>query len=71
VGVLFLTFVALMDFPRPFFLFLIPAVALMTFLNLRNTKFCDACGKTLINQNPFSPPAFCSKCGAALNEGSG
>jgi hypothetical protein len=63
---LFVGFVWAMGFPSQVFLIVIPAVALITFLNLRSVKFCDACGKTVMNQNPFSPPQFCSKCGANL-----
>jgi hypothetical protein len=68
IGVLFVGFVVLMGFPLDtfFFFVMVPAVALITFLNLRNTKFCDSCGKTLISQNPFARPKFCSKCGANL-----
>ncbi|MGD9636839.1 MAG: hypothetical protein AB7G28_16450 [Pirellulales bacterium] len=69
VGVLFLTFAGLMGPARePFFLVvIIPFVALITFVNIRNTRFCDACGKTLVSQNPFTRPKFCSSCGADLD----
>ena len=68
VGALFLSFVVLMGFARDAFFFFVmaPAVALITFLNLRNTKFCDSCGKTLIGQNPFIRPA--SLAGAARRQ---
>lgn len=69
VGVLFLAFVALMGFPAGMFFIIVPAIVLITFLNLRSTRFCNACGKTLINQNFLSAPKFCSKCGAALDDG--
>ena len=65
-AVLFVAFVWAMGFPSQVFLIMIPAVALITFLNLRSVKFCDACGKTIMSQNPFSPPQFCSKCGGKL-----
>src|SRR5262245_7282586 len=70
VGVLFLGFVMLTGKPRDaFFLFvMVPAIALITLLNIRNTKFCSACGKMLVSQNPFAPPKFCTKCGASLDE---
>src|SRR5262245_54978165 len=68
VSVLFLCFVVLMDFPHDafFFCLFVPMIVVLTFLNIRNTKFCSACGKTLFSQNPFVPPKFCSKCGANL-----
>lgn len=71
VGLLFLIFTALMGFPQHVFLIAIPAVALITILNIRHVKFCSACGKTVYSQNPFSPPKFCSKCGATLQDGDG
>ncbi len=67
VGILFLVFGALTGFAKhPFIYVLVPMVGLITFLNLRSTKFCDSCGKTLFNQSPFAPAKFCSRCGANL-----
>lgn len=43
-----------------------PATVLSTWLNIRRTFFCDACGKRFISQNPFSTVKFCPKCGAAV-----
>ncbi|MEO8390984.1 MAG: hypothetical protein ABI893_04590 [Polaromonas sp.] len=65
-GVVFLFFVWLMGAGAEVLLVGVPAVVLITALNLRAVRFCDSCGKTLMNQNPFSPPRFCSKCGAEL-----
>lgn len=65
-AILFVGFVWAMGFPSHVLLVLIPVVVLITFLNLRSVKFCDDCGRTIINQIPFSPPQFCSKCGAKL-----
>jgi hypothetical protein len=66
IGVLFLGFVWLMGSPSDLYI-TAPVVALITVLNvLRGLQFCDSCGKTLLNRNPFSKPAFCSKCGAKL-----
>ena len=66
VGLVFLGFAWLLGFPPHVFVIMGPAVALATYLNLRAVKFCSACGKTLFNQNPFSPAKFCSRCGAPL-----
>jgi hypothetical protein len=68
VGVLFLGFVALMGFPLEMLFIMAPAVVLITFLNLRSVKFCNACGKTLMSQNPLTPPKYCSRCGASLDD---
>ncbi len=46
----------------------LPAIALITFMNLRMTKFCDSCGKTIINRALFSKVNYCSNCGAKLND---
>ena len=65
-AILFAVFVALMGFPLDTFYIMGPALILITFLNLRNTKFCNSCGKTIMNQNFFVKPEFCSKCGEKL-----
>jgi hypothetical protein len=46
---------------------MVPMVVLITYLNLKFTKFCDTCGATLVDHNWFSPMKFCSKCGALLD----
>jgi hypothetical protein len=65
-GVLFIFFVYLMGFDGKIMYMMVPAVILITILNLRATKFCDSCGKSIINQNLFVKPEFCSKCGSKL-----
>ena len=66
VGALFLFFVWMMGAPTEVLIVGVPAVVLITVLNLRSIRFCDSCGKTLMGQNPLSPPKFCSKCGSPL-----
>jgi hypothetical protein len=46
---------------------LVPAVVLISYLNIKFTKFCDKCDATLYNHNWFVPMRFCSKCGANLD----
>ena len=70
-GVLFLCFAAATGVPFAVLAFMTPFIVLITFLNLRGTQFCDACGRTIIQQAPFSRPEFCSKCGASLRRPSG
>lgn len=65
-SILFIFFVYLMGFGGEVMYIMVPAVILITFLNLRSTKFCDSCGKTVINQNIISKSEFCSKCGSKL-----
>jgi hypothetical protein len=74
VGVLFFffstTIMALQS--RSFFaalgilLVVVPATWVISYLNIKLTRFCDACGATLYHYNWFSPMRFCSKCGAEL-----
>lgn len=65
-GVLFVAFSYAMMPSEQSLMLIVPAVALITFLNLRSTRFCDSCGRTVINQNFFVKPDFCSKCGYKL-----
>jgi len=67
-ALLFLGFVWAMGFASNVFIIMVPALTLITFLNLRSVKFCDSCGKTNMSQNPISPPEYCSKCGAQLSK---
>jgi hypothetical protein len=46
----------------------IPAIAFITYINLRTIKFCDSCGKTIVNRAWFSKVNYCSNCGAKLND---
>ncbi len=38
----------------------------ITVLNVRNTYFCDACGKRAFSQNWFSKAFYCPHCGTQL-----
>jgi hypothetical protein len=66
-GVLFISFGLGTGLPLEMLYFMVPVVALITFLNIRSTKFCDNCGRTIINQAWFSKVEYCAKCGAKLN----
>jgi hypothetical protein len=70
-GVLFVSFGAVMGLPFLAVAIMVPFVALITYMNLRATQFCGACGRTVIQQMPFSRSEFCSKCGAPLGGRSG
>jgi hypothetical protein len=61
-GLLFAGFTWLMGGP---ILFIGPAVAVITLLNLRLVKFCDRCERTIDASN-FSVARFCPRCGAEL-----
>ena len=68
IGLLFLGVVSLMSrrAAGDFSLVAIPMVVVITLLNLRAVRFCDACGKTIYNAGIFSRAEFCPNCGAKL-----
>ena len=68
IGVLFLVFMSLMGLPLQAYFLMVPAVGLITFLNIRGTRFCSSCGRTIFPQGlPWSRPEFCSSCGAKID----
>jgi hypothetical protein len=47
----------------------VPAVVVISYLNIKTIKFCDRCNATLsIGSNWFTPKGFCPKCGAKLGK---
>jgi hypothetical protein len=65
IGLLFILFVAGSSWQMALFFFG-PMVTLITYFNIRNMKFCDACGATLIRGMWLPKMEYCSKCGARL-----
>jgi Na+/proline symporter len=61
----FLLIILSMGVSPPLLLFS-AAIVVITYLNLRNTIFCDACGKTTYNYSWFSKIEYCARCGARL-----
>ena len=49
-------------------LFLTVAVVVIGFMNLRMTRFCDACGRMVVSRAFFVAPKFCQGCGAKLTD---
>ena len=47
--------------------FVYPVIALISFLNIRNIRFCSSCNATLYGRL-FTSDQFCSKCGAPLGD---
>lgn len=43
------------------------AIALFTFVIIKQTKYCDKCNATHYNQGLWAPMKFCSRCGAPLD----
>ena len=64
IGLLFLSFICLID--RKDFYFAIPAVALITWLNIKTIKFCPACGRMNRSPTMFPVPRHCVHCGAEI-----
>lgn len=52
--------------PPSYLLLVAPAAGLIAWMNLRMTKFCDACGASLFNRSLRLPMRFCQVCGAPL-----
>ncbi len=67
-GVLFIGFMLASGTPKFLVLIIAPVAALIMYMNVKGIQFCDACGRTLIEQMSFSRPEFCSKCGASLRK---
>ncbi|WP_108124649.1 hypothetical protein [Saccharospirillum mangrovi] len=65
-GLLLIGFVYAMGIAGQAFYMMVTAVALVTILNLRSMKFCDACGRAVMNQNLLVKAEYCSKCGEKL-----
>ena len=63
---LFVGLVALIGAPSNYLLLVIPPVAVVAFLNVRGTRFCATCGRTVHGQLGVTPPRSCSHCGADL-----
>src|SRR6266404_1892767 len=67
IGIIFGCFVAYMSRDHLQILFVaVPMIALISFLNIRKMRFCDACGRTLYQQPIFSRTQYCPRCGAQL-----
>lgn len=52
--------------PWPATLMFLPFIGIVTWLNVRMTRFCDACGRTLISQAWWAKINFCPYCGEKL-----
>ena len=63
---LFLGLVALIGAPRDYLLLMLPPVAVVAFFNVRGTRFCSTCGRTVHGRLGVTPPRSCSHCGAHL-----
>jgi hypothetical protein len=67
-AIYFLAFVYTVGAPQFVFYFIVPAVFVISILNILSTKFCDGCGRTLYRQPILRPMSYCPYCGAKLQE---
>jgi len=70
-GVLFLGFIMAAEGSWGMFAFAAPFVVLILYWNFRLTRFCESCGRTIIDPIPFSRAEFCPTCGVRLDSSSG
>lgn len=67
VGIIFGSFVAFSsNFSPQTLVFMIPVIIVITFLSIRNTRFCDNCGKTNYSKSAYTASENCAKCEARL-----
>jgi hypothetical protein len=69
IGLLFVGFSQwIMGFHPKQLIIIVPAVVLIAIFNLRATRFCPKCGRTIINKIPLERVVYCPKCGQKLDE---
>lgn len=56
------------NFVIPMIFLCVPFVALISWLNIRNTYFCENCGKRTTSRNPFVRLVYCPRCGAKFED---
>ena len=66
-GGLFLVFMSLTGMPPRSYFLAVPAIVLISFLNIWGTRFCSSCGRTIFSQGLGGRPEFCSSCGAKID----
>jgi len=72
-GVLFFGFLTLFTFVEPkgpppiALLIALPAIVLISYLNIKFTRFCGNCGKTIVAGNMmFTELKYCPSCGKPI-----
>ena len=67
-AVVFLVFAILTGFPPAAFLMIVPALTVISYLNIHNTRFCRNCGKGVVKRSFMDRRRSCPRCGATLPE---
>lgn len=65
-GALFVGGMLLTGFPVFMVILAVPAVAIVTVVNLKQIQFCERCGATVVRSAFFQKSKFCSRCGAPI-----
>ncbi len=65
-ALVFLGFVTVI-LPASSFVVIVPVVALVSFFNYKMTRFCDACGATVVQRPPWRSLGACPKCGGRVD----
>lgn len=65
-GILFVSIIWVIGFPREVLFIMVPAVAVIMGLNIKSTQFCDGCGALVPSKNFLNKPDTCPKCGLNL-----
>ncbi|MDQ3819992.1 MAG: hypothetical protein M3362_20275 [Acidobacteriota bacterium] len=64
---MFFFLIALSGMPWPVLLIFGSIIALIAYFNIKNTIFCEACGRTVYNHMWVGRAEYCAKCGAKLH----
>jgi hypothetical protein len=67
LGTMLLWFAWLLGFPQKYYWGLVPAVALIVFVNLRGFYFCVPCKRMIAHKQILSPPTNCERCRRKLS----
>jgi hypothetical protein len=67
IGIIFGSFVWFMVRDLRVLYLLVPAIAFISFLNIKLNRFCNSCGRLIYNAMWFSKMEFCPKCGAKFS----
>jgi len=62
----FVFYIVSIGFPKGILNIFIPAVVIVTFINIRNTRFCGYCGKQNFTASPVARLRECKRCGRPL-----
>ena len=65
-SVTILLFFYMLALPGKVYYLIVPVVGFLLFMDIKQTKFCANCGKTVRSLIPFVKPKTCSRCQYSL-----